>query len=315
MNELGNGTTTADEEISSLDLLPYFYEIITQGRFWHSLFNFMLAYCGVRLIMKFCMEKMFNRLIQKKPTNPYHAQFPRNSELSTAVPGRLSVKVFTEKETRGILQVCKANDSTVTGAIAAAAHLAFCKLIANIRPDQPNSELGLPFSINAQRFCDPKPRKEYLGYFVYGCENIYMKYLAGDTADVWKLAQETTQRIKDFVKKEACVSEATVVAGLLEPRELSNLSVSDDLFAKGGCNFISNFGCFNFGNHQPETYILHECFINALIHGTAYTFSHFIINGKMTWQFTTNDAVHTKHVEKFANLCFSMLNKMSQNIG
>ena len=53
MNELGNGTTTADEEISSLDLLPYFHEIITQGRFWHSLFNFMLAYCGVRLIMKF----------------------------------------------------------------------------------------------------------------------------------------------------------------------------------------------------------------------------------------------------------------------
>jgi hypothetical protein len=177
-------------------------------------------------------------------------------------------------------------------------------------------ELGLPFSINAQRFCDPKPPKEYLGYFVYGCENIYMKYLAGDTADVWKLAQETTQRIKDFVKKEACVAEATFVTGLLEPRELSNLSVSDDLFAKGGCNFISSFGCFNFGNHQPETYILHECFINPLIHGTAYTFLHFIhtINGKMTWQITTNDAVHTKHGEKFANLCFSVLNKMSQNI-
>ena len=315
MNELANGTSSVDEEISSLDLLPYCHEIVTRGRIWHSLFNFLLAYCGLRPIMKFCMEKMMNRELQKKPDNPYHTQFPRNSEVSTAVPCRLGVKVFTEKETKGIVQACKRNNCSVTGAIAAAAHLAFCKLIG---PGQPNSkmELGLPFSINAQRFCDPKPPKEYLGYFVYGCENIYMKYLAGDTVDVWKLAQETTQQIKDFVKKEAYVSEATVVAGLLEPRKLFNLSVSDDLFAKGGCNFISSFGCFNLGNHQPETYILHECFINALIHGTAYTFFHFIhtINGKMTWQITTNDAVHTKHVKKFANLCFSVLNKMSQNI-
>jgi hypothetical protein len=258
------------------------------------------------------MEKMMNRELQKKPDNPYHTQFPRNSEVSTAVPCRLGVKVFTENETKDIIQACKANDCTVTGAIAAATHLAFGKLIG---PDK-STELGLPFAINAQRFCVPKPHKDYLGYFVYFCDNIYMKYLTGDTADFWKLAQETTQRIKDFVKKEACVSEATVVAGLLEPREVLNLWVSDDLFVKGGCNFISSFGCLNFGNHQPEPYVLHECFINALAHGLSYTFCHFIytINDKMTWQIVSNVAVHTKHMEKFANLCFSMLSKMSQNV-
>jgi hypothetical protein len=251
MNELSNGTTTADKEISSLDLLPYCHEIVTLGRIWHSLFSFILAYCGLRPVMKFCMEKMLNRLIQKMPNNPYHAQFPRNSELPTAVPGRLSVKVFTEKETKNIIQACKANDCTVTGALTAAAHLAFCKLIG---PVEPNSamELGLSFAINAQRFCDPKPHKDYLGNFVYSCENFYMKYLAGDTADFWKLAQETTLRIKDFVKKEAYVSEATVVTGLLEPRELFDLWVSDDLFAKAGCNYMSSIGCFNFSNHQPQ---------------------------------------------------------------
>jgi hypothetical protein len=200
----------------------------------------------------------------------------------------------------------------VTGAIAAATHLSFCKLIG---PDK-SMELGLPFAINAERFCVPKPHKDYLGYFVYFCDNIYMKYLTGDTTDFWKLAQETTQRIKDFVKKEACVAEATVVTGLLEPREVLNLWLSDDLFAKAGCNVLSSLGSFNFSNHQPEPYVLHECFINGLAHGLPYTFYHGIhtINGKMTWQIVSSDAVHTKHKEKFANLCFSILSKMSQNV-
>ncbi|CAB3992438.1 Hypothetical predicted protein [Paramuricea clavata] len=308
MNELAIGTSSADEQICSLDLLPYYHEIVTRGRIWHSLFNFVLAYCGLRPIMKFCTVKMLNRLVQKMPNNPYHAKFSRKLEVSTVVPCRLSVKVFTEKETKDIIQACKSNVCTVTGAIAAAAHLAFCEVIG---PDQSNSamELGTPFAIDAQRFCDPKPHKEYLGYFVYTCENIYTEYLTVDTADFWKLAQETTQQIKDFVKKEAYVSEATVVTGLLEPRELLDLWVSDDLFVKGGCNVISSLGRFNFGNHQPETYILDECFINSLGHGLVYTFCHFIhtVNGKMTWQITSTDAVHTKHAEKFADLCFSML--------
>ncbi|CAB4021671.1 Hypothetical predicted protein [Paramuricea clavata] len=312
MNKLGNGTSSADEEISSLDLLPYYHEIVTRGRIWHSLFNFILAYCGLKPVMKFCMEKMLYRVIQKRPNNPYHAQFPRNSEISTVVPCRLSVNVFTENKTKDIIQACKANDCTVTGAIAAATHLAFCKLIG---PDK-SMELGLPFTIEAQRFCVPKPHKDYLGYFAYSCENIYMKYVTGNTADFWKLAQETTQQIKDFVKKEAYVSEATVVNGLLEPRKLFDLWVSDDVFVKGGCNVMSSFGSFNFGNHQPEPYVLHECFINVLAHGLPYTFCHFIhtINGKMTWQIVSNDAVHTKHMEKFANLCFNILSKMSQNV-
>ena len=313
MNELANGTTTADEEISSLDLLPYYHEIVTRGRFWHSLFNFVHAYCGLRLIMKFCMKQMLNRLMQKKPNNPYRAQFLRNSEVSTAVQCRLSVKVFTRKQTNDMIQACKANDCTVTGAIAAAAHLAFCEVIGQ---DQPNSELelGTAFAINARRFCDPKPPQEYLGYFVYACENFYLKYMTADTTDYWKLAKETTQQINDFVKKEAYVFKATVVTGLLEPRELFNFSVSDEVFAKGGCNLVSSLGCFNFGNHQPETYKLNKCFINALNHGSAYTFCHFIhtINGKMTWQITTTDEVHTKHADKFASLCFSMLNKTTE---
>ena len=114
MNELANGTSSADEEICSLDLLPYYHEIVTRGRIWHSFFNFVHAYCGLRPIMKFCIVKMLNRFIQKMPNNPYHAKFPRKSEVSTVVPCRLSVKIFTEKETKDIIQACKANDCTVT---------------------------------------------------------------------------------------------------------------------------------------------------------------------------------------------------------
>jgi hypothetical protein len=62
--------------------------------------------------------------------NPYYTQFPPSLDVSSfAGPNRLSAKDFTENETKNIIQACKANNFTVTGALTAAAHLAFCELI------------------------------------------------------------------------------------------------------------------------------------------------------------------------------------------
>ncbi|CAB4036458.1 Hypothetical predicted protein [Paramuricea clavata] len=217
MNELANGTGCVDKEISSLDLLPPFHKIVIRGRIWHLLYNFVLAYCGHRPILKFCMERLLGHFIEKKPNNPYHEQFPPNPHVpNSPIPSRLNVKVFTESETKNIIQACKANNCTVTGAITAAAHLAFCEPIQDDKSK--NLKLGSLFAINGRRFCDTKPHDDYLGYFVYDMQEFYMKYVAGSGVEFWKLAQETTQRIKEFVRKEAYVVEAMVISGIMKLR-------------------------------------------------------------------------------------------------
>ncbi len=312
MNELANGTSHVDQEISSLDLLPYFHEIVTRNRIWHSLFNFMLAYCGLRPILKFCLQKLLHRFMEKIPNNPYHEQFPPSIGASESpVPSRLNVKVFTKDQTKNIIQACKTNNCTVTGAITAAAHLAFCELI-----EQGKSKdimLKTSFAINGQRYCDPKPHEDYLGYFVYDCMDFYIKYLGGANVDFWKLAQNTTRQIKDFVRNEAYITENTVIGGLFEPGELVRLFINDDFMAKSDSNYISSFGCFSFGEQQHDTYRLHECIINSLFHNLSFTFCHFnyTINGKMAWQIGSNVTVDSNHAEKFASLCFSRLSEMS----
>jgi hypothetical protein len=315
MNELANGTGCVDQKISSLGLLPPFHKIVIRGRIWHSLYNFMLAYCGLRPILKFCMEILLGRFIEKKPNNPYQEQFLPNPHVpNSPIPSRLNVKVLTESETKNIIQACKANNCTVTGAITAAAHLAFCELIQDDKSK--NMKLESLFAINGLRFCDPKPHDDYLGYFVYDKQEFYMKYVAGACVEFWKLAQETTQRIKEFVRKEAYVVEATVISEIMELRELVKLFINAKIFPKSGCNLISSFGSFHLGEQQHDTYKLHECIINSLVHNINCTFFHFIytINGKMTWQIASNITVDSNHVEKFANLCFNRFSQMALGV-
>ncbi|CAB3979895.1 Hypothetical predicted protein [Paramuricea clavata] len=172
------------------------------------------------------------------------------------------------------------------------------------------------FAINGLRFCDTKPHDDYLGYFVYDMQEFYMKYVPGTGVEFWKLAQETTQRIKEFVRKEAYVVEAMVISGIMKLRELLKLFINDKLFPKSGCNFMSSFGSFHLGEQQHDTYKLHECIINSLVHNINCTFYHFnhTINGKMTWQIASNIAVDGNHVEKFANLCFYRISELALGV-
>ena len=89
--------------------------------------------------------------------NPYCAKLTSRIDNSSFAPlCRLNIKVFTDDKTKKILQVCKANRRTVTGALAAAANLAFCDLIQDGQKNQA-SGIKWQFAINAQRLCNPKP--------------------------------------------------------------------------------------------------------------------------------------------------------------
>ena len=313
MNGIANGSSSVDEEVSSFDLFPSLHETVIQGRAWNSILNFTLS--GLRPVLKPLMYKLFNYLIEKKPNNPYLEQFPANIEVSPSLPPcRLNANIFPEDETKIIKQACKVNNCTVTGAILAAAHLSFCELIQDDKFK--NMELDNLFAINARRFSHRKPHEDYIGCMVYMAQEFYMKYQTGcddSDADFWKLAKETSQRIKDCVCKEKFVIELAVLEGLFSARELTDLYVNDKFAAKSGGNFISSFGAFTFDEQQEDNYKFHECFINSIEDFAITTFSHYIhtINNKMTWQIISTTNVNSKHAEKYANLCFEKLSEMS----
>ena len=316
LNDFSYGTNSVNMEVSSLDLLPYSHEIITRKGIWYPISKFMLTYLGLRAVLKTCLQRMSAQFLQTKQYNPFYSQFPPSLEVSSfAGPSRLSVKVFTADETKNIIQACRENNCTVTGALTAAAHLAFCQLIEDGLAKDRDVKLQYEFSIHARRFCDPKPHEEYLGCFVYLFDRFYLNYLAGDDVLFWKIAQEATRGIKDFVKNEEYISNETLASKTMKPKEFFDVFDRKLLIRLSSCNFVSSLGSFNFDQDQQHpTYKLHECLVNDVNHGFAGTFSHFnhTINGKMTWQIVSDmSRVNNSHAEEFANLCFGRFSEIA----
>ena len=309
LNELANGTAV-DQEISSLNMLPYFHDIILRTRPWQSLLNFMLTYFGLGPIFRFFMNRSISRQFQTMKCNPYYAQFPPRLDVSNfAGPCRLNAKVFTENETKNILHACKANHCTVTGALAAAANLAFSGLVQDSMKEKEDAKIKWEFYIDAKRRFEPKPHEEYLGFFVYMCDEPSMSYMAGSDVDFWKVARETTKEIQDSLKAERYVTKETMLSHMMKPKENVDLLDRELSTRLSVCNSISSFGSFNFGDDiQRQSYKFKEIFVNSVSNGLPNTvFLHFnyTINGKMSWQITHDPSrIKIQHAEEFANLCF-----------
>ena len=192
----------------------------------------------------------------------------------------------------------------------------FCELVQGGMKKSEDVKLKWDSVMNAQRFCDPKPHEDYLGYFVYDFDEFSMKYVSGSNVDFWKVAQEAAKEIQDAVKAEQYVIRDTMLCETMKPNEMFDLFDHDKIIRFSSCNFISSYGSFNFGtDHQKQTYKLYECFINDASLGFPGTFWHFnhTINGKMTWQITHNASrVQFEHAEKFVNLCFGRFIKIAR---
>ena len=184
INELANNAIDVNDEIPSLELLPYFHDIVTRKRPLYSIVNFLFSCCGVRSLFRFLIKRMISKALQAMKWNPYYIQFPPDLHISSfAGPSRLMAKVFTEQETKNMVETCNRNHCTVTGALTVAAHLAFCELIKDGMEGDKGVKLKTEFAINAQRFCDPKPHEDYLGLFVYIFDEFYMSYHDGNDVD------------------------------------------------------------------------------------------------------------------------------------
>ena len=320
LNGLAEGSITSDKNISSLSLSPSIMDLLTREGSW-SLWPFLASCLGIPWITKLFFKKVLRRALSHKKCNPFFAQFPPNPKLSVIPRSNMIFKIFNEIETSNIVKACRLNGCTVTGALMAANHLAFCKLLQNAGCSCKDVLLDHHFTINSQRDCQPRPPKEYLGHFSCG-QTLFFPY-ADHKSDFWKVAEEATKCIHDELKEEKYARQSVGFFTGFSPEEILNEAFSpldrQNLVRLSMCSAVSSVGSFDFRKEQKHhRYKLHECLFNALVHGLPFSFAHFntTVNGKMSWviKYDPSRVINGSQAQRFANLCFDYLIQICQVI-
>ncbi|CAB4035303.1 Hypothetical predicted protein [Paramuricea clavata] len=304
LNSVAENTQVCSEDAPSHELLPSFYEMINSTRS-RSTSTDLQEYVGLHFICKFMKRLKLCISLASKPEKPY----PFFMTQPSVKVCDLVYKVFSEKRTSRIRNVCRSKGVTVTGALMAAAHKAFCKLIKNqdlvIAKEQDLMHL---FAINGVRFCEPNPPAEYVGNFVMS----EMLPMSCNTEDFWSMAQEATKQIHTIIREGKDISANLAELDIFTPREVVN-EFHSPLDPKKKLllfihNFISSAGAFTYDD-STSMYKLYECLYYSVPFGFASFASHFntTVNGKMSWVIICSKFVPGKIEEQFAALCFDIL--------
>jgi hypothetical protein len=306
LNSVAENTRASGEDVLSHELLPSFYAMINNNRSRSSWMD-LQEYIGLHFIYKFMKRLKLCISLASKPKKPYPF-FMTQPSLEVC---DLVYKVFPETHTSQIRNVCRSKGVTVTGALMAAAHKAFCKLIKNqdlVIAKKPE-ELMHMFAVNGVRFCDPNPPAEYLGNFL-----VYeMLSMSCNTDDFWSMAQEATKQIHTIIREGKDVSAYLAEFDIFTPKELADefqspLDPKKKLLLFDIHNFISSAGAFTYDD-STSMYKLHECLYYSVPFGFASFATHFntTVNGKMSWVIMCSKFVPGKIEEQFAALCFDIL--------
>ena len=313
LNDVAQGSLTSDEDNTSLSLtlLPSLWDLFKCGS-PRSLLKFVPECSGLPRLTKFVHKSMVRYLLSRKQRNPYFVQFPPSIGVSASTTPRSSLlyKVFSESQTSKIQKACKSKKSTVTGALTAATHMAFCKLVEERISSTEDYQLEHWFYMNAQQNCYPNPPEKYLGQLAF-LDVLKVPFLV-EEIDFWNLAQKCTERIDNELNEEKPIKDSMSVMDCFSAEEFVDeiLSPSDrqNLITMSSCNLICSASSSEFRKDEKHyTYKLQECLYNFPIHGLATTFGHFnaTVNGKMSWVILY-DSSRVKEVEakKFSSLCF-----------
>ncbi|XP_046862055.1 uncharacterized protein LOC124455466 [Xenia sp. Carnegie-2017] len=218
MNEISSGVTNVNKDVQSLELLPSAHNLVIQKRISHSLFRFIVSQFRLRPILEFLLKIMMSYAFKKKPINPYYIKHPplHRADIPPEKRARINLRTFTEQETKSIINACKGNGCTVTGAIAASVHLAFNELLNEKYEPKMNTETNFP--INNRFLCDPKAPDDYLGFFVY-FQSCCFKYSHANPENFWIMAKESTAQLKEILRKKTFVKELSF-SSVLDPNIL-----------------------------------------------------------------------------------------------
>ena len=310
INGVADGTLTTESNIASFDLLPSFHEVLHQ-RPWPA----WQKYLGLPKIWNVLLKRFVRVLTKFKRKCPIYERFPPSLSSTSDQRTRIIVKVFSEDETLKFVDICRSKRCTVTGALMAAVHIAFCRLLGEDFPLPTRLENLL--AINGQRNCKPKPPEDYLGLYALG-HTFFMPFVKREV-DFWQFSEETTSMIHNALNKELHIKQTVPIINAFSAEELCNeLHSSSDpetMMRLSTCNLLSNLGLFDFGSEQHYKYDVHECLITGIIGKLAGTFFHGMttVNDKLSWIISSSRSrVEEDKAQQFTKLCFNTLNEINE---
>ena len=310
LNSVADGTLTRESNVGNFDLMPSLCDVIYL-RPWPA----WQKYLGLPLIWN-AIVKNFVRVFKKyKPKCPLYERSPPTFSLKDDQRQRIFVKVFCEDKTLKLVKSCRSKRCTVTGALMAVVHIAFCRLLGQDFPVPARLENCL--AINGQRNCKPKPPEEYLGHYALS-HNFFMPFIKRDV-DFWQFAKEATSMIHNALKQELHIKQGFAIMNAFSAEEICNefylSSDPETIMRLSPCNTLSNVGSFDFGKLQDYKYNVHECLFTSIHGKLAGTFFHSIttVNDKLSWIISINRSrVQENKAQQFANFCFNTLNVISE---
>ena len=183
INGVADGTLTRESNIGSFDLMPSLHEVLHQrpcpaGQ----------KYLGLPEIWNVLLKNFVRVLMKFKRKCSIYERFPPSFSSKIDERTGIFVKVFSEDETLTFVNICRLKRCTVAGALMAAVHIAFCRVLGEDFPVPARLENTL--AIDGQWNCDPKPPEEYLGPYALG-HGFFVLFIKRDV-DFWQFAQETT---------------------------------------------------------------------------------------------------------------------------
>jgi len=214
---------------------------------------------------------------------------PTMRPITSIIPGSL-----TEQQTTLLVKNCKANNCTVTGALAGCYATALFGMAEKFGKNLKDITLGLP--VNLRRGCKPTVHDDEIGLFV----GLIIFDIAKSESDFWDRTRKITREIKKQLGGNKQYGIATRMEnGVFNPVQIYENAKKDMKYAGRYTSFdLSNCGIFTF--ERQTTYKVKE--VHFAITETL-TVSSVTVNGQLNWTVVYgNAAIHHEHARTFSQL-------------
>ncbi|OGL44309.1 MAG: hypothetical protein A2161_22550 [Candidatus Schekmanbacteria bacterium RBG_13_48_7] len=303
-----------EPSIKSLPLQPSADELLSH----HLKINFRdkLIFSIFYIIYLQIFFRLNRKLQRDKSKNIYLKKFPplilKDRHIKPAT--RVIPMYLTKEETTRFFKCCKDNNSTVNGAISAAAIMSIAKILQDGIIKKPVT-VPTTFNIDFRNFCHPGVPADSLGCVIGICGiKTTVPVLKNLKIDFWDLARNFTIEVRRKIEKKEPfnmikIPELFQLAGISQKRMIANhLKRKSKTGRLDNVLNMSNLGRHDINENRP--YELIWQYGGAVEHNIGPVFGNVIItlNGRLLWTllYFTN-IVSDNQAKEYINSVFDIL--------